>query len=178
MWAITSYFNPARYKRRLSNYKIFRGNLGVPLVTVELSFDGHFELADDDADILIRLSGGAMLWQKERLLNIAIESVPQNAKNIAWIDCDVIFERADWMHEAELKLSEANIVQLYSDLVDLGPEGYQSNIKYHGLRPSGHGIVSLGLRQQNAAAGGRCAVLFARLSLGGKEGNSRKTRFL
>ena len=35
------------------------------------------------------------------------------------------------MHEAELKLSEANIVQLYSDLVDLGPEGYQSNVKYH-----------------------------------------------
>src|SRR5712692_9448830 len=147
MWAITSYYNPARYKRRLSNYRIFRANLGVPLVTVELSFDGHFELAHDDADILIQLSGGAVLWQKERLLNVAIKSVPQNAKNIAWLDCDAIFERADWMREAELKLSEANIVQLYSDVVDLGPEGYQSHIKYDGLRPSGHGIISRGLRQ-------------------------------
>ena len=68
MWAITSYFNPARYRRRLSNYRIFRANLGVPLVTVELSFDGQFELTEGDADILIQIPAGAMLWQKERLL--------------------------------------------------------------------------------------------------------------
>ena len=152
MWAITSYFNPVGFKRRLSNYRIFRANLAVPLVTVELSFDGRFELTDDDADILIQLSGGAVLWQKERLLNIAIKSVPQNAKNIAWLDCDVIFERPDWMHEAEQKLSEANVVQLYSELVDLGPEGYQPSIQH--VPPSGHGIVSLGLRQQNAPTEG------------------------
>ncbi len=152
MWAITAYYNPVRYKRRLLNYRIFRANLGVPLVTMELSFDGRFELTHDDADILIQVSGGAVLWQKERLLNVAIKSVPKIAKNIAWLDCDVIFERTDWMHEAELKLNEANIVQLYSDLVDLGPEDYQSNIKHHGLRPSGHGIVSLGLVQTNAVS--------------------------
>ena len=151
MWAITSYFNAARSKRRLTNYRIFRANLAVPLVTVELSFDGHFELTHDDADILIQISGGAGLWQKERLLNVAIKSVPQNVRNIAWLDCDVIFERTDWMHEAALKLCDVNIVQLYSDLVDLGPEDYQSNIKYDSLHLSGHGIVSLGLRQMTAA---------------------------
>jgi hypothetical protein len=42
MWAITSYFNPAGYKLRLSNYRKFRANLGTPLVTVELSFDGTY----------------------------------------------------------------------------------------------------------------------------------------
>jgi hypothetical protein len=142
MWAITAYYNPVRYKRRLLNYRIFRANLGVPLVTMELSFDGRFELTHDDADILIQVSGGAVLWQKERLLNVAIKSVPKIAKNIAWLDCDVIFERTDWMHEAELKLNEANIVQLFSDLVDLSPEDYKSNFKHHNLRPTGHGIVS------------------------------------
>ena len=150
MWAITSYFNPVGFKRRLSNYRTFRANLAVPLVTVELSFDGRFELTDGDADILIQLSGGAVLWQKERLFNIAIQSVPQHAKNIAWLDCDVIFERPDWMDEAAQKLSEANVVQLYSEFVDLGPEGYQSNTKYDRLRSSGHGIISLGLRQLTA----------------------------
>jgi hypothetical protein len=45
MWALTTYFNPVRYKRRLSNYRIFRSKLDIPLVTVELSFDGEFELA-------------------------------------------------------------------------------------------------------------------------------------
>jgi hypothetical protein len=153
MWAITSYYNPVRYKRRLSNYKTFRANLGVPLVTVELSFDGRFELSNSDCDILIQISGGAVLWQKERLLNVATKFVPQNARNIAWLDCDVIFERTDWMDEAEQKLNEVNVVQLYSDLVDLGPEGYRSNIKHNDLPSFGHGIVSLGLMQQNAATG-------------------------
>jgi hypothetical protein len=143
MWAMTSYYNPARYKRRSANYRAFRKALGIPLVTVELSFDGHFELTDKDADILIRISGGAVLWQKERLLNLAIKSVPPNVNSIAWIDCDIIFERSDWVDEAELQLSKVNIVQLFSDLVDLNSEGYQSNVKYHGVRPSGHGIISV-----------------------------------
>src|SRR5262249_16547864 len=65
---------------------------------------------------------------------------PKTAKNIAWLDCDVIFERPDWMDEAEQKLSEVNAVQLYSELIDLGPEDYQPNIKH--IPPSGHGIVS------------------------------------
>ena len=154
LWAITSYFNPVGYRRRLSNYRIFRANLAVPLVTVELSFDGRFELTDDDADILIQLSGGAVLWQKERLLNIAIQSVPQNAKNIAWLDCDVIFERPDWTDEAEQKLSEANVVQLSSESVDLGPEGYRANVQHHDVRLTRHCIVSAinssGLKQLDA----------------------------
>ena len=72
MWAMTSYINPMRYKRRFTNYKMFREKLGIPLVTVELSFDGHFELTDKDADILIQISGGAVLWQQNRLLNVAL----------------------------------------------------------------------------------------------------------
>jgi hypothetical protein len=49
-------------------------------VTVELSFDGRFELAGSDADILIQLSGGAVLWQKERLLNLALKRCRQTSK--------------------------------------------------------------------------------------------------
>jgi hypothetical protein len=149
MWAITSYFNPVCSKRRLSNYRVFRANLCVPLVTIELAFDGHFQLTKDDADTLIQISGAALLWQKERLLNVAIKSVPQTVKNIAWLDCDVIFERTDWMHEAKQKLNEVNILQLYSDLVDLGPADDQSNAKH--LPATGRGIISAGLTQQDAA---------------------------
>jgi hypothetical protein len=124
---------------------------------VELSFDGRFELTTNDADILVQISGGAVLWQKERLLNIAIKSVPENVVNIAWLDCDVIFERKDWMHEAVQKLNEANVVQLFSDLTDLRPESCQS--QYRALAPTGHGIVSAinkgGLKQLDAAVESR-----------------------
>lgn len=48
MWAITSYFNPAHYSTRLANYQRFGDQLSVPLVTVELSFTGEFELMPAD----------------------------------------------------------------------------------------------------------------------------------
>jgi len=143
MWAMTSYYNPMRYKRRLTNYKTFHELLRIPLVTVELSFDGGFELADRDADVLIQLSGGAILWQKERLLNLAIKSVPPTVDNIAWIDCDVMFERSDWVDEAENQLRSSNIVQLFSDQVDLGQEHHKTSFSCHDISPSGRGVISL-----------------------------------
>jgi hypothetical protein len=89
MWAITSYFNPAQYRRRLVNYRIFRERLGVPLVAVELSFGSPFELSQDDADVVVQLQDGDVMWQKERLLNIALTHVPDTCEHIAWLDADV-----------------------------------------------------------------------------------------
>src|SRR5215471_14570554 len=101
MWAMTSYYNPVRYKRRLSNYRIFRENLGVPLITVELSFNGQFELTEEQADILIQISGGAVLWQKERLLNVALQAVPSSCNKVAWLDCDILFDTPNWIEAAD-----------------------------------------------------------------------------
>src|SRR5512143_3579916 len=92
LWAITSYFNPAGYARRLANYRRFRERLAVPLVTVELSFNGRFELGRRDADVLVQLHGTSVMWQKERLLNIAVKKVPRACNKIAWLDCDIVFE--------------------------------------------------------------------------------------
>jgi len=127
----------------LSHARIFRKNLASPLVTVELSFDGNFELNKDDADILIQISGGAVVWQKERLLNLAVKSVPSHEEYISWVDCDAIFERSDWLDEAKKQFVSHNVVQLFSDQVDLAPEDHGTNFAYHGTPPSGHGIVSL-----------------------------------
>jgi hypothetical protein len=72
LWAITSYFNPMSYQRRRANYRLFRERLNVPLVTVELAYGRDFELSDGDADILVQLRARDILWQKERLLNLAL----------------------------------------------------------------------------------------------------------
>ena len=92
-WAITAYFNPAGYEARRTNFRTFRDNLKLPLVAVELAFDGDFELTDTDAEILVRLSGGDVLSQKERLLNIALKALPPHCRKVAWLDCDVVFSR-------------------------------------------------------------------------------------
>jgi hypothetical protein len=142
MWAVTSYYNPVRYKRRLSNYKIFRANLCVPLVTVELSFDGQFELTEKDADILIQISGGAMLWQKERLLNVALRSVPLNAKFIAWIDCDILFYDPDWVKKTISQLQDNNVAQLYSDMIDLSPDEDSIRKNHDRVEPAARSVVA------------------------------------
>ncbi len=115
LWAITSYFNPVGYRRRLANYRVFRQHLAVPLVTVELSFDGTFHLQPEDAEILVQLQGGAVLWQKERLLNVAVKSLPDSCKKVAWADCDVVFADNDWVERASSALDQFPLVHLFHE---------------------------------------------------------------
>jgi len=143
MWAITSYYNPMGYKRRLVNYRIFRKNLPLPLVAVELSFDGKFELCEGDADVLVQISDGAIVWQKERLLNLAVGSVPRTAATIAWLDCDIVFERPDWIEAATAQLNKSRVVQLFSEVIDLGSDDDAATATHRKLAPTGRGIVSL-----------------------------------
>jgi hypothetical protein len=152
MWAITSYYNPMRYRRRLRTYQAFRKSLKIPLVTVELSFDGTFDLTKDDAEVLVQISGGAVLWQKERLLNLAIKSVPPEVGHIAWLDSDVIFENAQWMHIAEKMLAQFEIVQLFSEIVDLDAEDTGMSDVHRRSLPSGRGIASLVSEGSDASA--------------------------
>jgi len=76
LWAVTAYFNPLRYATRLANYRMFSERLPVPLLAVELGFDGRFDLDNDAADVVIRRTGRDVLWHKERLLNEAIDALP------------------------------------------------------------------------------------------------------
>ena len=114
LWAITTYFNPCGYRRRLENYHTFRRELTVPLVTVELTFDGAFALEPADADILIQLSGGDVMWQKERLLNVALAALPAECQKFAWLDCDVVFENDTWPEAASRALERHAVIQPFS----------------------------------------------------------------
>lgn len=133
---VCCYYNPAGYQRLLNNYWRFRENLNTPLTTVELSFNGQFEI--DDA---IHITGGPknVMWQKERLLNIGIESLPHEVDKIAWVDADLLFLNPDWQQETLQKLELYPVVQLFQAVVDLDADnvfkrrlegnayGYQKN---------------------------------------------------
>jgi hypothetical protein len=115
LWAVTCYFNPAGYKRRLENYRVFRRRLSVPLVAVELSFDGAFQLCSEDADILVQIRGRDVMWQKERLLNLAMDRVPKSCNKIAWLDCDIVFGSEDWAEQASRALDSHVLVHLFHE---------------------------------------------------------------
>jgi hypothetical protein len=110
LWAITAYFNPEHFRSRLANYRIFRRHLALPLLTVELSFDGVYELTPSEADVLVQRQGGDVMWQKERLLNIALDALPPACRNVLWTDCDILFEPDD-LSALEHTLADFPIVQ-------------------------------------------------------------------
>jgi hypothetical protein len=81
---------------------------------VELSQDGQFQLRPSDADILVQMKSQHLLWQKERLLNVALKSVPRDCRTVAWLDCDVVFEERDWAARTADLLQEFKIVEPFS----------------------------------------------------------------
>ena len=119
VWAITCYFNPAGYKTRRANYTVFRQHLSLPLVTVELSFGEGFELGPTDADRLVQINVGDIMWQKERLLNLALEHLPDHCSNVVWLDCELVFERKDLGAAIEAELERYPLIQPFSSVIDL-----------------------------------------------------------
>lgn len=118
LWAITSYFNPVGYKRRLQNYRMFRRKLNVPLVTAELAYHDDFELTPDAAEVLVQVRGGDVLWQKERLLNLALAALPDDCDAVAWLDCDVVFNDEDWADRALRALDRYPLLQPFEQVYE------------------------------------------------------------
>lgn len=114
LWAITSYYNPFGFGSRLRNYRRFRERLSVPLVTVELSYRDRFELTPDDADELVQVRGQDILWQKERLLNLALKALPTSCTKLIWMDCDVFVVEDGWPESTCEALERHRVVQPFT----------------------------------------------------------------
>jgi hypothetical protein len=121
IWSITSYYNPTRYRRRLENFRRFKSALGVPLLVVELGYGNAFELSEGDAEVLVQIPGTSVLWQKERLLNVALSRLPDYVEYVAWLDCDVVLSNPSWPELAIDAMQRRCLVQLFEKLIDLDP---------------------------------------------------------
>lgn len=129
LWGITSFFNPVGYQTKKANYDRFRAHLKIPLITVELSYNNTFELKTEDADHLICIHGKDVMWQKERLLNIALGSLPEDCTAVAWLDADLIFENQNWPQETLKALEKHAFVQPFNQLRYLKSEETSGEIK-------------------------------------------------
>lgn len=119
MWGITTYFNPAGYGNKISNFGIFSGRIrkqGIKLLVIELARnDVPFVLGTSTADKLIQVRSDVILWQKERLLNIALQELPQDCTKVVWLDADVIFENDHWAQETSDLLDRYMVVQPFEE---------------------------------------------------------------
>lgn len=118
LWGITSYFNFAGYATKKANYLLFRKRLreqGLPLIAAEAALPGvPFELTKDDAEILIQRRTSSVLWQKERLLNIAREYLPNDCDKVMWLDADILFADRHWLQTTAELLHTHAVVQPFS----------------------------------------------------------------
>jgi hypothetical protein len=118
LWAITAFFNPAGSARRRANFRLFRSALRVPLVAVELAYGPGFELTTGDADILVQRRGRDVLWQKERLLNLALQALPPSCEAVAWLDADIVFGDAGWAPAVLAALDRFALLQPFTVVHD------------------------------------------------------------
>ena len=124
--AITSFFNPSNYKNKKQNFIKFRDNLrkqGVPLLVVECAFgDSDYEIEKEDAEIVIRVRSNSRIWQKERLLNIALENIPKQYTKFASLDCDIIFKNNNWAIQTSKLLDKYPVVQPFEYAIRLNKD--------------------------------------------------------
>ncbi|WP_442505082.1 hypothetical protein SH528x_003855 [Novipirellula sp. SH528] len=121
---VTTYFNPSHYSTKLENYKQFRDPIdasGIPLFTIECEFgDSDFELNEFKNVRQIRCND--IMWQKERLINEAVRTLPSKFEKVVWLDCDLLFVNSSWALELSAALDTQVVVQPFSSAIRL-PRG-------------------------------------------------------
>lgn len=117
LWAITAYFNWCHYRNKLNNYRDFKDNLTkakINLLTIECVLgDDCFELHGED---IVCVRTNSALWQKERLLNIALTYLPSECSRVAWLDCDLLFETTSWYDRVMSLLDRYVAIQLFDNV--------------------------------------------------------------
>ena len=111
---VVPYFHFGRNAQMCENYQRFINRLNFKDVfVIECALPGDFEIPESLQFIRIEADSGNLMWQKERLINIAIKALPKEYTNVAWIDADVWFDDKDWHKELNEKLQDFAFVQLF-----------------------------------------------------------------
>jgi hypothetical protein len=121
---ITCYYNPCHYENRKKNYKLFQARLekqDVPCLTVECVLGEDSPDLDPGPDI-ITVRTKDSIWQKERLLNIAIDNISPKYTKIAWLDCDILLSDPLWASKASDLLDTYKIIQPFDRIGMLTPK--------------------------------------------------------
>lgn len=130
LYVITAIFNPWRYNSRSKLYYDFKKHIedsGAELVTIECSFGNRGYEVTTCQDLQVKTN--SELWHKERLLNLAIQSLPHDWKYVAWIDADLLFVKPNWVNETIHLLQHYSVIQMFSHAVDVGPN--HEHLKTH-----------------------------------------------
>lgn len=110
---ISTYFNSQGYQTKasaLQRYLDAMRTSGIPFLLVEGAFGKKPFSLPRSTDVLhVRCID--VMWQKERLLNLALPHLPASCRKVAWLDADVLFSNPNWAVATSELLDEYPIVQ-------------------------------------------------------------------
>lgn len=142
LYAVVPYFNPWRWKSRekhtIRALKHF-ADAGAVVYLVEAAFNRR-DFAFKDWELNGQLANCSVLgsahnyrhcyvplrtadelWLKENLINIGVQRLPFDWKQVCWLDSDVHFLRPNWVGECIHKLQHYKFLQMFSHARDMGP---------------------------------------------------------
>ena len=125
--------NPVRWESRMRLYRQFEEHMldsGVKLTTVECAYgERPFDIAPRTGVNLVQVRSKTVVWNKECLINLGIQRLPEDWKYVCWSDADIQHRRPGWANETVHALQQYDIVQPWTDAYDLGPK--DEHIQHH-----------------------------------------------
>jgi hypothetical protein len=110
---ITTHYNPAGFRRLRETWYEWQPTIG-DVITMELAIDREPEIAGSN---VVRGDARNILWQKERLINLAIEQLPPSVRTVAWVDHDIVFENPNWLIESQRMIDDGmHCVQPFTNI--------------------------------------------------------------
>lgn len=150
---LTTAFNPCGYRRPEENLCVFFHNLGEQTGGVHCFchaiFDSDQPSIRHEHGFEIQAGPKNFMWQKERLLNIAIAQLQPEYDAVAWIDGDLLFQSPDWYATTCAMLEHTPVLQLFETITYLDKNGEPES--------RGYGAVAAGDRLRFKAPGGAIA---------------------
>jgi hypothetical protein len=120
LWGLVAFFNPMRYAVKLRHLQVFAERIrrqGLSLAVIELAYDDRpFEVDDRVADLVLHLRTDAVLWQRERLLNLGLAALPATCDKVMWVDNDLLFTNDDWVAQTCALLNTYLVVQPFDSV--------------------------------------------------------------
>lgn len=108
---VLCHFSPAGFRRPAENARRVVADMraaGVPVFPIELVGRGGLQ---ELVNPFMVVESESVMFHKENLLNIAVDSLPKKHSKIVFIDADVRFNKRDWVDSASAAMDSADVIQ-------------------------------------------------------------------
>jgi len=126
LYVCTMLMNHIRFRSRWKLFEDFCHEVvraGAKLCVVELAFGNRKWVLTPEfephIDVLLQIRTPYELWYKENAMNLLVERLPQDWQYMALVDADTLFARRDWANETVQQLQHYQVLQMWSEMVDL-----------------------------------------------------------